>query len=950
MANVAKLKKKAAEFELKRQFDKALAVYVEILDNFDQHPEEVDVALFNRVGDMLLRQGNVADAVDYYERAVDRYAEGGFFNNAIALCNKILRQSPGRSSIYYKLGKISAQKGFKNDAKQNFLEYADRMQKSGRMDEAFRALKEFADLCPDQDDIRLMLAEQLSRQERAGEAIEQLQTLVERYSDEGRDVEARATLDRIMAIDPDYKPRQTGPQKAQKTSDIVFLDVYAMGDDAPPAKAAPPAKRQPPPAPPAARPAAPPAAPPVPVAEVPPAPAEIDVHLDLDGASIIGGLESTSLQGEADDPAGSMLDLEPTAFGSGSIDAVPDAPSSGFALDGLEVTSFGSDTSADEPPGFTLDVTGDTDDFAVDTADESAAEGEPSEVASGELDFLIPPADDELEVEEESATTPDLQFFVPDIEDTALAEPEFSTPDASGAPAIEEGFTIDLGGFDVDAGAVVEPGSAASVPEVSIDDALGALPFMEDVEPTVPAAGPTASFDLDVSEADETGSPAPSEPAPPPASKPIPKVGRFSAKPKVAAPEAAAPAPAAAAPQAPAPPADTPPAEPPPAEAAPGKPADRTRRSTIAAEHSVELLETLADTDPEDFSLRRRLAETRLESGDREGGLADLEAAMLGFERAENLADAASVADEIARITPDSVRIHQKRVEYAFRTNERMRLVSAYLDLAAALLGDGQTDKARTVYKRVLDLAPDDIAAQAGLSALTAEAELAAPEPAADAPPLVAESQPSAAAASPSARDIAPPASPRSAAPAAPAAPADDDSFINLGDWLRDDAGPKNTRMVVEEKEPTGDEEADFAEMLRRFKQGVAENVDAEDHQSHYDLGVAFKEMGLIDEAISEFQRALRAPTNRLPTYEALGQCFVEKGQHQVAKAILARALSEPDVSDEQLIGVLYLLGHASESVGQHQDALTYYQRVFVVDIQFRDVAERLTAVEQAAR
>ena len=80
-------------------------------------PSEIDVALFNRVGDLMLRQGNVADAVDYYEKAVDRYAETGFFNNAIALCNKVLRHSPGRTSIYYKLGRISAQKGFKNEAK-----------------------------------------------------------------------------------------------------------------------------------------------------------------------------------------------------------------------------------------------------------------------------------------------------------------------------------------------------------------------------------------------------------------------------------------------------------------------------------------------------------------------------------------------------------------------------------------------------------------------------------------------------------------------------------------------------------------------------------------------------------------------------------------------------------------------------------------------------------------
>src|SRR5438270_5034284 len=117
MSNVAKLKKQAAEFEQRRQFDKALAVYVKLLDSFDQNADELAVALFNRVGDLMLRQGSVSDAVDYYERAVDRYAETGFFNNAIALCNKILRHSPGRATIYYKLGKISAQKGLKHDAR-----------------------------------------------------------------------------------------------------------------------------------------------------------------------------------------------------------------------------------------------------------------------------------------------------------------------------------------------------------------------------------------------------------------------------------------------------------------------------------------------------------------------------------------------------------------------------------------------------------------------------------------------------------------------------------------------------------------------------------------------------------------------------------------------------------------------------------------------------------------
>ena len=156
--------------------------------------------------------------------------------------------------------------------------------------------------------------------------------------------------------------------------------------------------------------------------------------------------------------------------------------------------------------------------------------------------------------------------------------------------------------------------------------------------------------------------------------------------------------------------------------------------------------------------------------------------------------------------------------------------------------------------------------------------------------------------------------------------------------------------MVVDEHEPTGDEEADFADMLRKFKQGIAENVGDEDHQSHYDLGIAFKEMGLIDEAIAEFQKALRSPTNRVPTYEALGQCFVEKEQYQLATTVLARALNEPGAVDDALIGVLYLLGRASEELGRTDDALAHYHRVFVLDITFRDVARRISEVEQVIR
>ena len=360
-------------------------------------------------------------------------------------------------------------------------------------------------------------------------------------------------------------------------------------------------------------------------------------------------------------------------------------------------------------------------------------------------------------------------------------------------------------------------------------------------------------------------------------------------------------------------------------EADPNDPVERLRQRALSEDNP---------------SLRRELAEALVERGDREGGLAELELAMIGFERGGDLDAAESIADEIIRLNPNSVRHHQKRVEYAFRTNDKPRLGQAYLELADSLFRTGQQDKARSVYQRVLELAPDDVRAQAALSAFVEPA----PPPAPAKKPAKPQKEQSGVfrryTAEPSKAEPAP-------APSRPTA--DDDSLVNLGDWLRSEEGPRSTRMVVDERAPSGDEQADFGEMLRKFKQGVAQNIEEEDHESHYDLGVAYKEMGLLDEAISEFQKALRGTQYRVRTYEALGQCFLEKSQFSVAATVLGRALSEVGYGDEQLVGVLYLLGYASEALQRWDVALASYRRVYAVDIGFRDVASRIAALQRVA-
>src|SRR5258705_1491690 len=77
------------------------------------------------------------------------------------MCNKVLRNAPARQTTYLKLAKLYGAKGFLAEAKQNFVEYADRMQRAGRIEHAFAALKEFTDISHESASLREMLAEHL---------------------------------------------------------------------------------------------------------------------------------------------------------------------------------------------------------------------------------------------------------------------------------------------------------------------------------------------------------------------------------------------------------------------------------------------------------------------------------------------------------------------------------------------------------------------------------------------------------------------------------------------------------------------------------------------------------------------------------------------------------------------------------------------------------------------
>src|SRR5437870_13650710 len=161
MSKLEKQKDKARSLETKDP-EGAIGAWQEVLKDQEGEGEaNPDLSIFHRIGDLYLKVKDPAQAADYYDRAVDKYAELGFHNNAIAMCNKVLRNAPGRQTTYLKLAKLYAAKGFIAEAKQNFVEYAERMQKIGKIQQAFAALKEFTDISPEGAHLRETLEEHL---------------------------------------------------------------------------------------------------------------------------------------------------------------------------------------------------------------------------------------------------------------------------------------------------------------------------------------------------------------------------------------------------------------------------------------------------------------------------------------------------------------------------------------------------------------------------------------------------------------------------------------------------------------------------------------------------------------------------------------------------------------------------------------------------------------------
>ena len=169
----------------------------------------------------------------------------------------------------------------------------------------------------------------------------------------------------------------------------------------------------------------------------------------------------------------------------------------------------------------------------------------------------------------------------------------------------------------------------------------------------------------------------------------------------------------------------------------------------------------------------------------------------------------------------------------------------------------------------------------------------------------------------------------------APEEAAPDESF-QLAEKLAAELSP------VTPMEEGANDQIDVEQVFAAFKKGVEEQIGLEDSDTHFDLGIAYKEMGLLDDAMNEFEISMSNPQRECIAHTMIGLCHMEKGAYAEAISRFKKGLYCDTKTEREELGLYYELGIAYELLNDPKEALYYYQKVQKRDAQFRNIGQKL--------
>jgi len=137
-------------------------------------------------------------------------------------------------------------------------------------------------------------------------------------------------------------------------------------------------------------------------------------------------------------------------------------------------------------------------------------------------------------------------------------------------------------------------------------------------------------------------------------------------------------------------------------------------------------------------------------------------------------------------------------------------------------------------------------------------------------------------------------------------------------------------------------QEQTIEEIVEGFRRGMEKSLSPEDFDTHYNLGIAYQEMGLIDEAIGEFQLAAKDPRYLVECCSLLAACFQEKGYPELAVHWYERGLESPSLQEEERLGLLYELGSLELALDERESARRRFVELYGLSSSYRDVVAKL--------
>lgn len=942
-----------------------------------------DINTLNRVGDLYARIQRIDEAVDFFTQIAEQYSTEGFFVKAIAIYKKIIKLDPTRLEVYEKLAELYHRQGLVTEARTQYQVLADYYTKHENAASAIAIYQKMVDLEPENPSYHVKLAEIYQQQQLLEKAIGEYKIIAEMMISHGRPQEAAQVYERALLIDSSnvafitdaiLKLRSSGNTVAagrllalaternpqlSRVARLTGVEEEAKPKASPPPEPVhtpePVAFTAPPPAP---EPAAP---------EPDPEPEPMEVELDLefpitqDWRSTPGLFDSVAL------PEPEVETTLETGTFSGLLEEAEEAPA-----------------------------------FAMGWEDEPAASAAPAAVPAP----LPEPEPDEIELdledvevfvldmEEDDDASPSLVKPPPDMA-TGSIRGQAWTQMEEAAPAVEEEEELDLS-VPLETGSPLPPlAGLEALPAFELPEESDAFGFveLEIEEPELPRSEPEPQeLEIEI----EAASPLPSSFESDPSWAEIEELPAFPMPELLPAREeeelpldtdflertAAELHPQTL-----------------------ERDEDLVSEAEVLAKYGLEekALERLRQAlriKPESLDAHAQMIYIHQGKG-RQDRVIELANQMAGIvARTGDRADVwAKVRRHLAnagyRINGDHVLGAQQELPPpVLDIPAPVPEAPASSPVPAA---PGAPRKRSTVGEGI------DQMLRGLLDTKPTRPRAPAPQPSAP-PPAPAEPPPPApVAAAPSAPppaaparpgmfnpleigemienedlDWTPPAplgaplAPFEAAPATSASPTpglDDSGSLS---WL-DEAdsgfsgdGEKKSAGLFDEEDDFFDlaaeieqeltqegvfqgtdllvppSEQSLEEIVEGFKKGVAEHLSPTDYDTHFNLGIAYREMGLLDEAIGEFQLAAKDPRHLVLCCSMLGLCFLDKGLPELAIKWYHRGLEAPGLGEEDMLGLLYDLGVAHLASEDTATAYKTFVEIYGINTNYRDVVARI--------